>query len=374
VKLESLHLKNFRTYEDLTVSFDKRLTFITGRNASGKTNLLEAVSLLSLGKSFRGSSDQDMIARNSDHYHIASRYLRGESTYKLEMGCSLAGNALKRRIKLNDKQLGGRSALIGNLITVIFSPADIAIVEGGPAERRRFLDIALSSHDPEYLRVLMQYNRALKQRNAVLKRIKKNDSTPADLAPWDLNLSSLAEILIRTRSRFVSDFQDIFRSSLERISGSQDDITLGLSLSAEGEADDFRSVLERYQRRDTIMGFTTIGPHRHNLSFETEGRDIMSFGSQGQKRSLVLALRVAQFYYLTDRLKLSPILLIDDVIRELDSARRGAFVELLHECGQAIFTTPDMDGLERLIGDLGEQIGLYTITEPGALEVASPAI
>ena len=146
----------------MNLAFDTRLSFVIGNNAVGKTNLIEAISILSQGKSFRAAADRDMVRENEKTYFIGSRYRRAGTSFKLEIGCEISGNNLKRKLKLNDKPLAGRSALIGNLASVMFSPSDIMIVEGGPANRRKFLDMVISTHDQEYLSNLMLYNRALK--------------------------------------------------------------------------------------------------------------------------------------------------------------------------------------------------------------------
>ena len=368
MKLEKLQLVNFRTYEKTALEFPKRLCFIIGPNAAGKTNIIEAVSLLSMGKSFRGASDQDMVRHEAPGYFLSCSYRRFDQVFQMEMGCDVSGRSLKRKIKLNGKALAGRSALIGNLISVIFSPSDISIVEGGPAHRRKFLDMVLSSHDSDYLRSLITYNRALKQRNAILKKIRKQEAKTDDLKVWNENLAGFAEKITRSRQDFVRDFREIFYDALKKISNNNDELELKLALSSDTEESNFIGALEKYVRRDIALGYTTTGPHRHNLTFEKNGHDILHQGSQGQKRSLVLALRISQFYYLKHNLHLSPILLIDDVIRELDANRRSSFIQLLRECGQAIFTTPDLDGLDTFIQEIKDEVGIYELGGPGVIE------
>jgi len=156
---------------------------------------------------------------------------------------------------------------------------------------------------------------------------------------------------------------------LETISGKNDSVELRLLLTAETEREDFAQALKNHLNRDTRAGYTTLGPHRHNLGFLAgAAQDITRHGSQGQKRSLVLALRFAQYYYLREKIGDSPVLLIDDVLNELDSGRRQAFVELLQECGQAIFTTPELDGLDDLIARHSDDISIYRVAEKGRVE------
>ncbi|MCB1326415.1 MAG: DNA replication and repair protein RecF [Spirochaetales bacterium] len=369
MKLESLELKGFRTYVSLALEFPARLTFIIGPNANGKTNILEAIGMLSFGKSFRGAPDIDLVNHAGSAYHVSGRFEKRGRHFELALGCDISGSKLRRRIVLNGKQLAGRAQMIGHLVSVIMSPADILIVDGGPAYRRRFLDQVLSYQNPDYLRDLLSYNRALRQRNALLKKIKGQRERIKELGPWQVELARFGDSLTRARQRFVSEFQDTFRESLGSISNTRDEIGLRLEYSAEREPEGLQQALDYYVSRDIALGHTTVGPHRQNLLFERDRMDITRFGSQGQKRSLVLALRIAQFSFLRERLDLPPVLLIDDVIRELDAARRAAFVTLLRSCGQAIFTTPDLDGL--MIDDFQQDSAVLRVTSPGRVESLS---
>lgn len=370
MKLDHLTLDSFRTYAKCELSFEKRLNFITGRNAAGKTNILEAISILSQGKSFRGAVDQDLIHAGSTHYFLSGRFTRDDRARSCEAGCDASATPVRRRFKLDGKQLSGRQGLIGQLVSVIFSPTDILIVDGGPAHRRRFLDMVLSNHDRQYLEHLVLYNRALKQRNTVLKKIRQGQGRLTDLDPWNVELSRYAVTVIRQREKFLLEFTPSFARALETISGRHDAVELRLQLASEAEAGDFAAALKAQSNRDVRAGFTTIGPHRHNLGFIAgqDDQDITRQGSQGQKRSLVLALRFAQYYYLREKIGDSPLLLIDDVLNELDSTRRQAFVELLKESGQALFTTPELEGLDELVDRSGADISIYRVVEKGKVE------
>lgn len=367
MRLEKLHLSQFRTYAELDLSFGGRLTFFIGDNGTGKTNILEAVSLLSLGKSFRGAADIDMVAHEQSAYFIRGHYEKQDRRNLIEIGCDLSGASLRRKIRINERVVAGRTALVGRLTTVVFSPADINIVEGGPVQRRRFLDLVLSSRDEDYLQTLIRYNRTLQQRNAVLKRARQTRA-PADLSVWNQGLTESALVLIERRQRFTQEFQEFFSEALGRISVERDRLELSLAASSQLEFTDFSAALARHEKRDLALGYTTVGPHRHNLLFGFGGRDVLQFGSQGQKRSLVLALRMAQFRYLKEHLGMAPILLIDDVLRELDAGRRRAFVELLHESGQALFTTPDLDGLDEFPAALRQSAQVLKVVDRGRLE------
>ncbi len=346
---------------------DSRLVFIVGRNAAGKTNILEAISILSNGKSFRGAQDRDIVQFGRTDYFLSSTFKRFDKSFKIELGCDVSQGSGRKKIKLNGKLVPGRSGLIGNLITVIFSPSDIQIVEGGPQHRRRFLDSVLSNQNHSYLLELMQFNRALKQRNAILKKIRERKASTTELEIWNQGFIKSGEIVIRERERFINEFRYIFLKSLKWISTGIDEIDISLVYSKEGEKEDLAGTLRKNMYADISAGFTVTGPHRHNLAFMNNGKDIMTFGSQGQKRTISLALRIAEFYFLKQNLNISPLLLIDDVIRELDAQRRSAFIELLRECGQAVFTTPDLDGLEEFLNIVRSDSLIYEVKGNGVV-------
>ncbi|MBX7058667.1 MAG: DNA replication and repair protein RecF [Leptospirales bacterium] len=368
MRLQALELRDFRNYATLDLSIDSRLTFLTGPNANGKTNILEAIALLALGKSFRGASDQDMQRDGASGYYAGARFEKGGAQFELSYGVSLAGAQIRRRVRLNGKQLQSRQELIGHIVAVIFSPDDILIAEGGPAYRRRFLDMVLSYQSPSYLKQLLHYNRALRQRNAALKKVKARQARLSDVGIWDTPLSMAAKDLVSARQAFIANFQSVFQEALRRISGDRDSLSLRLQFSSPAEENDLAQALQQNAVRDAAIGFTTVGPHRHNLLFESGGRDVLRFGSQGQRRSLALALRIAQFFYLRESLGYPPLLLIDDVIRELDARRRAAFVMLLRESGQALFTTPDLEGMERDLSEFSGDISIYEVSEPGIVQ------
>jgi DNA replication and repair protein RecF len=370
--LERLELTDYRCYEKISIDFERRLTFITGDNASGKTNLLESISLLSLGKSFRGASDKDLVRHGQNSYYISGRFRKNSGTTQLEYAFQLNPEN-RKKIKINNKVVSGRSELIGNLVTVIFSPSDIRIIEGGPAERRRFIDILLSSKNPQYLENLIKYNRALKQRNVILKKIRERKERPDSLSIWDRELIKYGIIVIAERQKFINNFKQIFNKALNSISNEYDNTELKLLLSSPEEETDFAGLIKKNYYKDIASGTTNAGPHRHNLKFiltskDSIPKDILTVGSQGQKRSTALALRIAEFYYLKEYIHMSPLLLIDDVIRELDAVRRAAFIKLLHESGQAIFTTPDLDGLEDFLDQLKDDIHIIKIQSDHTIE------
>lgn len=368
MKIKSIHLTNFRNYSDQIIKFNKRITFITGKNAFGKTNIIEAISLLSTGKSFRGASDNDILKEKTNLYTVRAEYERSNQNFRIDYGYEIVNRNTNRKILINKKPISGRSSLIGNIVCVIFSPSDISIIEGGPQIRRKFFDMMISSSNKAYLNELIQYNKILLQRNAELKRLKQNFSSDKSLSIWDVSIAESAQNIIRYRKEYISSFNEIFKQSLSLISNDYDDIYIKYNIINNLEENNFIEALEKSKARDLALGYTTVGPHRHVIRFENNGKDIENFGSQGQKRSLVLALKISEYKFLKIKMGFSPILLIDDVIRELDVDRRSAFIRLLGECNQAIFTTPDINGLEDFIKTIEKDVVIYTLKQPGKLD------
>lgn len=353
--IRSLKLLNFRNYESCELDFAPGLNFIIGRNGSGKTNILEAVSVLSMGKSFRGVSDTDLIRDGQSGYFIKVQFHTPQGNQELSIGTETT-QGTRRKIKLGQKQLSSRAEMIGRLITVVFSPDDMEIVQGGSQSRRRYLDSLISSFDQSYLNLLIHYNRAIRQRNSVLKNLKEKKARLNDIEPWDRSVAENGSLVVQKRNRFIQDFNPFFRNSLKTISEGQDIVQMSVSGEIEDESA-YRQKLKDNVYRDIATGYTTFGPHRDRILFQTDdGTDVQNRFSQGQKRSLVLALRIAQFYYIRDQMKRQPVLLIDDVIRELDLVRRQHFVRVLHENCQALFTTPDLDGLQDLFESLNPRV------------------
>jgi DNA replication and repair protein RecF len=354
VHLSQVALHRFRNLADAQLEFSPGLNLIIGRNGQGKTNLLEAVHLLTLAHSPRARSEKDCIAWSQKSF-----VLRGE-------GVALSGLSHVQsveygedgiRVKAQGKESKRLSALLGAFALVAFSPEDMELVRGGPMVRRRFLDVMLCQMDADALDLLRQYQAAIKQRNAALRSetgpdpaildayekgaaqtgariVLKREALVAALKPWaqgdyaQLSKGSEALGLRMTRLPLV---QEALSSSEDAVSGAQSEANLAAAL-----ADGFR----RSRVRDQQDGVTSLGPHRDDLMIFLAGKSARDFGSQGQKRSIALSLRMASAQALRDRLRSPPILLLDDVFAELDAQRQEALGELLRERGQAFVATP----------------------------------
>ena len=369
--INEIYLKNFRSYTNIHLKFHPHLTFICGPNAVGKTNILEAISLLSMGKSFRNAKDKSIIKEGGNNYFIACSFDKNKKNKKLSYACEQHQEKNKRKIKKDNQLLGSRRELIGEMIVVIMSPNDLSLVEGISLYRRRFLDSILSFQNQEYFQSLLHLTKSLEQRNNILKEIKRKGSLKNErvLEVWDKSLVKNICKINKERNEFIKTFKDIFRELLLKISHGKDKVDISLyPILAEDEIN-IQEYLKKNLKKDIQLGYTSEGPHRQNLLFEKTGNKINTIFSQGQKRSVVLALKIAQFYYLKEKLNLKPILLIDDVIGDLDILRKKAFIELLNDCGQAIITTPDSEYMQGNLLGLKNSYWVYEIPRIDTLPI-----
>ncbi|MCG6191629.1 DNA replication/repair protein RecF [Leptospira sp. FAT2] len=356
--LKHLTLQNFRSHEELSLDFDSRLIFFVGDNGEGKTNLLEAICMLSWLKSFRESEDSNLIRWGSENYFLRGKIKENQKESVLEIGFTVKPS-VKRKLKFNQEEVKKRTDLIGKFITVLLTPMDLKIIEGGPAERRKFIDAFISSFDPYYLDSLLEYNKILKHRNALLKT---GTSDASHLSIWDRKLIEKGVLILNKRKEIVGELNSYYQTNLDKLSGGRDGLELTYKPNVRDEAE-FSEKIGRNLGRDLRLGYTSVGIHRDDLFIGTADRDITEFGSQGQKRSTVIALKAATFNYYKNVLNTTPVLLIDDVIRELDVKRREYFVDLVINAGQAFFTTTDLEGIQDYVGKLEDQKQIFMIRQ-----------
>ncbi len=357
VKAESVRLKNFRSFEELELEGFRRLNVICGENGTGKTNLIESIWLFTGGKSFRPAKDADLI-----------KY--GQRFAELELGFEGAGRAQsariaidaaseKRRCLLNEVPLKSSQELAGNLCCVAFTPSHMDIVKGGPESRRRFLDTMLCQMYPEYIIALRRFKRTLLQRNAALKSLAESGASaePERLAEWNESFAEYASRVAEAREKLCAEISGAAGRRYSELSGEREQLGLrysgGIRLekgSGRDRASLKQALLDEIDRsfdRELRYGTTLEGPHRAELQISLDGREAKLFGSQGQQRSCVLALKMAEAEQLGLKTGNTPIVLLDDVLSELD-ARRRAVVLGSFAANQIFITCCDADllGLE----------------------------
>ena len=310
--VESIKLNHFRNYDRLELDFHKGTNLFYGDNAQGKTNILESVYLCGTTRSHKGSKDREIIHFGEEESHICMRIRKGDIPYRIDM--HLKKNKAKG-IAINGVPVKKASELIGLGNFVFFSPEDLNIIKNGPSERRRFLDMEMCQLDKIYLYHLSNYNKVLNQRNRLLKDFSVYNESQAMLDVLDEQLVLYGSDLIRLRSVFVSELNEILRQIHSSLSGRKE--TLVLEYEANACVDMFENALKKNREKDVRTRLTNAGPHRDDLCFLINGIDIRKYGSQGQQRTAALSLKLAEIELVKQNVKDTPVLLLDDVLSHM---------------------------------------------------------
>ncbi len=353
--VESLTTEHFRNLANGTVAFSERMNVIFGDNAQGKTNLIEAIWLFSGAKSFRGARDGELTAFGQEFTALALSFRDKERSQTAEIRF---GGREKKRVLLNKVPLEGASKLAGSFYTVVFSPAHLSIVSEGPKNRRRFLDNAISQVNPRYRDYLDQYEKVLIQRNALLKDCWKFPSLRETIEIWDDQLARLGSILTIYRNDYVKKLGLAAAKIYAGLSQGKEQFSISYSSTVFGPHqavsvyDDaairtYGQALSDSLGEDIKAGMTAVGVHRDDLEVEIDGRSARVYGSQGQKRSSALALKLAEASLLAGITGESPVILLDDVMSELDAHRQDYILNHVKN-NQVFLTCCDISNTLRL--------------------------
>lgn len=346
VHIDKLVLHHFRNYRQLTLTLPGKINLLVGNNGQGKTNILEAVYLLCTGRSHRTIRDAEMIQWGNEAARIDLFFHKKALPHHLAM---ILAKPQKRQIMLNGS-LTRFKDVIGSVNAVLFSPEDLLLVKGAPGLRRRFLDMELSQASPRYYHLLLHYHRALAQRNNLLRAIRDGQGDAATLDVWDAQLAGYAAAIVTRRLAAVEKLSLVAKQLHRQLTGSQEDLTIlyqlhGRLLKDRGPQDVLRqayhAALAENRQRDIDRGYTSVGPHRDDFSLEVNGVDLRTYGSQGQQRTAVLALKLAELEYIKAEMGEYPILLLDDVMSELDRSRREQLLVFILDRIQTIITATD---------------------------------
>lgn len=344
--LKRLILLNFKNYTDINLQFSDKMNCLVGNNGMGKTNILDAIHYLSFCKSFFNPIDSQNIRHNEPFFVIQGFYNRnGEDT---EVYCGQKRNQ-KKVFKHDKKDYERLSEHIGMYPLVMISPADAELINGTSEVRRKFIDGIISQYDKVYLEKLIAYNQVLKQRNALLKQFYENrnfDSVTLEI--WDEQLIIHGKSILEIRKEFLKEFIPLFNKHYNYISESKEEVSLNYE-SSVGEKD-YKTALITSLERDRILHYTTIGPHKDDLDFILNGFSLKKFASQGQQKSFLLALKLAQFEFIKNKKHTKPLLLLDDVYDKLDESRFKKLIELVsgNEFGQVFITDTHPDRIKDL--------------------------
>ena len=333
--LADIHLENFRSYTDASFEFDKGVNIIVGPNASGKTNLLEAILVLCRGKSYR-AKDYELIKFKKPWAKITGIY-ENETTRVLKLNPS---NKSLKTLELNGNQYVRIKPSL-KLPVVLFEPNHLSLLSGGPEKRRDFLDDIIEQLDPGYSDTIKKFSRVLAQRNALLKQPKIKDM---QLFTWNVRLSQLAGIISRERVNLIDNLNKLASKSYQGIAGSKDIVSIKYNTkqSVENYESNLLSSLDVSLEKDRLLGYTTNGPHRDDFEVYLKGHSSNELASRGENRTILLAFKIAEIDIVQRKYSTPPIILLDDVFSELDGRRRHLLAD--HLSGyQAMITTTDAD-------------------------------
>lgn len=345
--LNKISIVNFKNIESQTFDFQPKINCFVGNNGVGKTNILDAIYYLSFAKSYFNTVAIQNIKHDASFFIIEGDYLIDERTEKIV--CSLK-KGQKKILKRNDKTYEKFSEHVGQFPLVIISPADRDLVTEGSEARRKFMDGVISQQNKLYLNDLISYNKVLTQRNALLKYFAANRTFDAlNLSVYDEQLSNFGARIYEVRKQFLEAFIPIFNQKYQLISGNFEQVNLLYKSQLENFK--LKDLLKKNLEKDKILQFTTAGIHKDDLSFDIGSYPIKKFGSQGQQKSYLIALKLAQFEFIKQKSKVTPILLLDDIFDKLDENRVSQIIDLVNneEFGQIFITDTHPERTENVV-------------------------
>lgn len=356
--LKELSIINYKNIAQAELQLSPKINCFIGNNGMGKTNLLDAVYYLSFCRSYTNPVDSQIIKHDSDICMLQGKYIFEDSTQ--EEIYSGIRRRQKKQFKRNKKEYERLSDHIGLIPLVMISPADIELITGASEGRRRFMDIAISQFDKEYLRALVRYNKALQQRNALLK----NDEDLIDITLLELWEDQMVEdgvLIYNKRVEFIMKLTPMFNDFYSRVSGSTE--TVSFEYISQLNDGDFKDKMKGNRQRDLSIGHTTVGVHRDELEMLLNGFPIKKIGSQGQNKTYFVSLKLAQFKYLLDTGNTTPILVLDDIFDRLDSKRVEEIVKLVSEpeFGQIFMSDTNRESLDKILDRLNNDSHIYSV-------------
>ncbi len=357
--VDRLSITNFKIHRSSELDFSKRLNFIVGGNGQGKTTILEAIYFLCTTKGFRSLTDAEYLRFGESSFELSGVF-SGGNTHKTRIYYSTAEG--KRTYFLDGKPVYRASGIIGKFPVVLLTPEDQELTQGSPTARRKFVDSILSQASDYYLECLLDYNKVIKQRSALLTLIKEQQRKEyfTQLEVWDDKLVKRGTEIIRKRKQFITDFTSYVETAYQRIlpEAEHPEIVYSPLAGFDGEIDEeiFRKKLEERKGEELRRVMNLTGPHRDDFVFRINGKNLKTYGSQGQHKTFQVALRFAQFYYLMDITGAKPIFLLDDAYSELDKKRAYNISEYLNDVGQAFITMTDFSNYEFLVNKSSDQV------------------
>lgn len=338
--LNYLELKNFRNYHELNLKLSEHVNIFFGKNAQGKTNLLEAIALLCLGKPVRTKREVDLIQWGAEYSFCKGQFQENDDYTQIEIGIGIK----EKRIKV-DGQVVKNNSVFGQIPIVIFSPDDLQLIKGGPQQRRDFIDLYLAQIDPKYRFIYYNFYKVLQQRNRLLKQ---GFVSSEELETWNEQLIEKGTKVIKYRNSFISAVKPYITEAQRIISGEKENLDLKyMSFNNQALSDDeeeikrkFQEELLNFKKQELDRGLTMVGPHRDDLRLTiNQNIELRNFGSQGQQRTAALALKLGLVEKIKEARGVNPLILLDDVMSEFDDHRKQQLLQLLISSSQTFLTS-----------------------------------
>ena len=357
--LKNLSLVNYKNFDSKSLDFDPTINCLVGKNGIGKTNILDAIYHLCFGKSYFNPVATQNIKHGSDFFMINGHFEKNDRQEKIV--CSYK-KGMKKVIKRNDKAYDKFSEHIGFLPLVIISPADRDLIVEGSDTRRKFIDGVISQSDKEYLQSLIKYNKILAQRNSLLKYFAVNRTfDDKALTVYNEQLSTFGTLIFKKREQFLENFIPIFQEQYASISKKEEGVLL--AYQSKLSENNLETLLKNALEKDRALQYTSVGVHKDDLDFTINGYPIKKFGSQGQQKSFLIALKLAQFHFIKEQAKTTPILLLDDIFDKLDENRVAQIVSLVDndEFGQLFISDTHADRTEKVVSNINQSYKIFNL-------------
>ncbi len=359
--LNTLSLVSFKNYAHANVNFSERFNCIVGNNGEGKTNLLDAIHYLSFTKSYFNPIDSQNIFHDAPMFVIQGSFLlNGKED---EIYCAQKKGE-RKQIKLNKKEVARFADHIGMFPVVMASPSDIELILEGSETRRKFADSIISQYDRDYLETIISYTKVLLQRNAQLKQFAKSKKFDSDsLKIWDEQLIALGNKIYNKRKEFSSEFEIIFQKYYELISEGKEKVNC--IYKSQLQNGDFEALLNEGQDKDRVMEYSTVGIHKDDWEFQMDKYPVKKFSSQGQQKSYLLAIKLAQYEFIKKHKQIIPILMLDDIHDKLDEHRVKKLIELVsaEEFGQVFITDTSKERIQKLFKGINSEIKIFKVKD-----------
>ena len=369
MEISKLEIKNYRNLKNNTFDFGSKINYFYGENAQGKTNLLESIWMFTGARSFRKTKDADLIKFGEEFAKLEGNFLIEKRKQKIEVIFAEG----KRKIFLNGIAKKYPTDIIGKFRTVIFTPIHLSLVKDGPDSRRRFIDSAICQLEPSFTKIAINYSQSLRQRNALIRQMIKNQERKSDILEiWDLKLAEIGSKILKSRAKYLSKLCEKAKNNYFEISEFSENLEINYissitkknisEMSEEEVKSAFLLKLKESQNSDLKQGFTSAGPHKDDLDITVCKKSLKNFGSQGQQRSAVLALKLAEASVLEENILEPPVILLDDVMSELDPKRQKYIISKLGKA-QTFIT-----GCDKRLASYFEKASVFHIKNGGLIK------